>query len=55
MNRRHLLRLTPLAALAACSDPAASSKATTGTPGTKPLIIGMDMTYPPFEFKNTKG
>jgi polar amino acid transport system substrate-binding protein len=55
MNRRHLLRLTPLATLAACSDPHASSKATTGTPGTKPLIIGMDMTYPPFEFKDAKG
>ena len=44
MNRRHLLRLAPLAALAACSDPAASSQATSGTTGTKPPAIRTDLT-----------
>ena len=44
MDRRRLLLLAPLA-LAGCSR----------TAGPEPLIIGMDMTYPPFEYKTPAG
>ncbi|RYD38379.1 MAG: transporter substrate-binding domain-containing protein [Verrucomicrobiaceae bacterium] len=46
MNRRHALALLSAAAapLAACSPKKDNS-----------LVVGMDMTYPPFEFKNEKG
>lgn len=44
MNRRHALALlSAAAALPACSKKDNS------------LVVGMDMTYPPFEFKNEKG
>lgn len=45
MNRRTFLPLIPAGFLAACS----------GDTGPKPLVVGMDMTYPPFEFKNEQG
>lgn len=45
MNRRHALALLS----AAAALPAACSKKDNS------LVVGMDMTYPPFEFKNEKG
>ena len=44
MTRRLLLVLMPLLLLAAC-----------GKSGTKPLRVGMDMSYPPFEMRDEKG
>jgi len=50
MNRRAFLPFIPAAFLPACS------KESPGAGGSrKKLIVGMDMTYPPFEFKNEKG
>lgn len=48
MNRRRLLSL---GAFAACSVSSCSKNGTNDTS----LVVGMDMTYPPFEFKNAKG
>jgi polar amino acid transport system substrate-binding protein len=45
MNRRKFLTLVPAGFLVACEREA----------GPRPLVVGMDMTYPPFEFKNEKG
>ncbi len=45
MTRRHFLPLFPAAFLAACDKKS----------GPQPLIVGMDTTYPPFEFLNEKG
>jgi len=45
MNRRTFLPLVSVVFLAACHNKS----------GPKPLIVGMDMTYPPFEFLNEKG
>ncbi len=44
MTRRHFLPLVPAACLAACNKKS----------GPQPLIVGMDTTYPPFEFLNEK-
>jgi polar amino acid transport system substrate-binding protein len=45
MHRRHfLLSATAAATLTGCGDQAP-----------RPFTIGMDMTYPPFEFKNERG
>jgi polar amino acid transport system substrate-binding protein len=44
MTRRSLLPLLPLLFLAACSQS-----------GPKPLRVGMDMSYPPFEMRDTAG
>lgn len=51
MHRRAFLPLLPAALLTACGKPETSGTTATG----KKLIVGMDMTYPPFEFKNEKG
>lgn len=51
MRRRNLLLQLPLLITAGCSDPAAKAPAGTAAP----LTVGMDLTYPPFEFKNSKG
>lgn len=59
MNRRAFLPLLPAAILTGCGNdpqPAGSSESkATGSSGQRRLIVGMDMTYPPFEFKNEKG
>ena len=44
MNRRHFLPLVPAAFLAGCSKD-----------NTPKLTVGMEPSYPPFEFKNDKG
>ncbi len=49
-KRTLLLALLTCAGLCGCGKPAGTAKG----PG-DPLVIGMDMTYPPFEFKNEKG
>jgi polar amino acid transport system substrate-binding protein len=49
-----LLLLFCLTALAACA-PADRSKGTDTAPAVKPLIIGADATYPPFEYKDEHG
>jgi polar amino acid transport system substrate-binding protein len=51
MRRRHLLLQIPLLMAASCSDPAARKASSASTP----LVVGMDLTYPPFEFKNSRG
>ena len=59
MNRRAFLPLLPAAILTGCGNdpqPAGSSESkAAGSSGQRRLIVGMDMTYPPFEFKNEKG
>jgi polar amino acid transport system substrate-binding protein len=50
MNRRTFLPLIPAGLLAACGP----GKKPRGMP-TDQLVIGMEMSYPPFEFKNEKG
>ena len=59
MNRRAFLPLLPAAFFTGCGNdpqPAGSSESkTAGSSGQRRLIVGMDMTYPPFEFKNEKG
>ncbi len=49
-KRTLLLALLTCAGLCGCGKQAGTAKG----PG-DPLVIGMDMTYPPFEFKNEKG
>ena len=50
MHRRRLLLLAPAALAGACSKPSSPA-----ADGSGPLVVGMDMTYPPFEFKNASG
>ncbi len=53
MTRRHALRtLLPMLLLTACGE---QSLHTGHLPATKFLRVGMDMTYPPFEYKNPAG
>jgi polar amino acid transport system substrate-binding protein len=51
MKKRSLL----LALLCPFLLPGCSEKSTAAKGAGDPLVIGMDMTYPPFEFKNEKG
>jgi polar amino acid transport system substrate-binding protein len=50
MKRRTFLPLIPAGFLAACGE----GKKLRGMPTDK-LIVGMEMSYPPFEYKNEKG
>ena len=53
MIRRHFFPLLLAALLPACSEKPAGGSS--GAASAKPLRVGMDMTYAPFEFKNAQG